>query len=140
MKALPGADDPEYVHTNGVWSPDGKTIVFSRAPARDPYVEGQEYAEYPNDPKEPVVQYDLYRMPFNDGKGGEPVPIEGASANGMSNTFPKVSPDGKWIVYTKCKNGQLMRPDGRLWIVPFEGGEAREMACNTSRMVSPSWM
>jgi hypothetical protein len=54
----------------------------------------------------------------------------------MSNTFPKISPDGKWIVYTKCKNGLLMRPDGRLWIVPFEGGEAREMRCNTPLMNS----
>ena len=34
----------------------------------------------------------------------------------MSNSFPKVSPDGRWIVYTKCRNGLLMRPDGRLWI------------------------
>ena len=29
--ALPGADDPQYVQTNAVWSPDGKEIVFARA-------------------------------------------------------------------------------------------------------------
>jgi tetratricopeptide (TPR) repeat protein len=63
-------------------------------------------------------------------------PIAGASDNGMSNTFPKVSPDGKWIVFVKCKNGQLMRPDGKLWIVPAAGGEARLMRCNTSLMNS----
>jgi hypothetical protein len=28
---LPGADDPQYVQTNAVWSPDGKEIVFARA-------------------------------------------------------------------------------------------------------------
>ena len=39
----------------------------------------------------------------------------------MSNTFPKVSPDGKWIVFVQCKNGQLMRPDSKLWIVPARG-------------------
>ncbi len=54
----------------------------------------------------------------------------------MSNTFPKVSPDGKWIVFVQCKNGQLMRPDSKLWIVPIEGGAARLMRCNTSRMNS----
>ena len=64
------------------------------------------------------------------------MPIGGASSNGMSNTFPKVSPDGKYIVFVKCKNGQLMRPDGRLWIVPMEGGQAREMECNTELMNS----
>ena len=25
--ALPGADDPEYVQSNAVWSPDGKEIM-----------------------------------------------------------------------------------------------------------------
>lgn len=33
---LPGADDPRYVQTNGVWSHDGKYIVFARALAREP--------------------------------------------------------------------------------------------------------
>ncbi len=31
FSALPGASDPSYVQTNGTWSPDGKTIVFSRS-------------------------------------------------------------------------------------------------------------
>jgi tetratricopeptide (TPR) repeat protein len=137
MKALPGADDTEYVHCSPVWTPDGEWIVFSRAKAFDPYGNpGQERPQYANDPREPEIRYDLYRMPFNGGKGGKPVPIEGASANGMSNTFPKVSPDGKWLVWTRCRNGLLMRPDGRLWIVPLTGGEPREMNCNTPLMNS----
>jgi len=136
MKALPGADDPDYVHCCAVWTPDGKTLVFARARAFDPYQAGQEPALYAGDPNEPRIRYDLYRMPFNDGRGGTPVPVEGASGNGMSNTFPKVSPDGKWIVFTRCANGLLLRPDGRLWIVPLEGGEPREMNCNTSYMNS----
>ena len=46
------------------------------------------------------------------------------------------SPDGRWIVFVKCRNGQLMRPDGKLWIVPAGGGKARQMRCNTSLMNS----
>jgi tetratricopeptide (TPR) repeat protein len=133
---LPGADDPQYVHCDAVWTPDGDTLVFARAKARPPYERGHPLAEYAGDPNETRIQYDLYRMPFNGGRGGVPEPIEGASNNGMSNSFPKVSPDGKWIVFVKSKNGQLMRPDGRLWIVPLEGGEARELACNTDLMNS----
>jgi tetratricopeptide (TPR) repeat protein len=136
IEALPGADDPEYVHCDPAWFPGGEQIVFARAGARDPYEEGRPLATYPGDPHEIEIRYDLYRMPFAEGRGGTPVRIVGASENGMSNTFPKVSPDGRWIVFTKCANGQLMRPDGRLWIVPAEGGEAREMRCNTSRMNS----
>jgi tetratricopeptide (TPR) repeat protein len=54
----------------------------------------------------------------------------------MSNNFPKVSPDGRWIVFVQCRNGQLMRPDSQLYIVPFAGGEARRLRANTSLMNS----
>jgi len=133
---LPGADDPHYVHTNAVWSPDGKYIVFARALAREPISSGQKLPDYANSPDETQIQYDLYRMPFNDGKGGEPVAIEGASHNGMSNSFPKVSPDGRWIVFVKSRNAQLMRPDSELYIVPAGGGTARRLQCNTPLMNS----
>ena len=54
----------------------------------------------------------------------------------MSNSFPKVSPDGRWIVFVQCRNGQLMRPDSQLYIVPAGGGQARRMRCNTPLMNS----
>lgn len=137
---LPGADDPEYVQTNGVWSPDGKWIVFLRARAQNPYPPGMAIATRANDPNEIQIQYDLYRVPFNNGNGGKAEPIAGASANGMSNSFPKVSPDGRWIVFVEAHNGLLMRPDGKLYIVPFNGGEARLMHANMSPMNSwHSW-
>src|ERR1035441_5253705 len=31
IRALPGADNPNFVQTNGFWSPDGKYLVFARA-------------------------------------------------------------------------------------------------------------
>ena len=86
---------------------------------------GRQSAQYANDPNETQIQYDLYRIPFNDGKGGTPERVIGASENGMSNNFPKVSPDGKWIVFVQNRNGLLMRPDSQLYIVPFKGGQAR---------------
>jgi tetratricopeptide (TPR) repeat protein len=136
MKALPGADNPNFVQTDAFWSPDGSYLVFARAPAKDPYQKNRPLAEYPNDPNETQIQYDLYRIPFNGGRGGRPVPIVGASRNGLSNNFPKVSPDGKWIVFVQCRNGQLLRPDGQLYIIPAEGGQARRMRCNTPLMNS----
>jgi Flp pilus assembly protein TadD len=136
MRPLPGADDPQFVQTSAFWSPDGKYLVFSRATARDPYPVGAPKPEYANDPREPQIQYDLYKIPFNEGRGGKAVPVAGASGNGMSNNFPKVSPDGKWIVFVQNKNGLLMRPDSRLYMVPFAGGKARLMNCNTSLMNS----
>ena len=136
LKHLPGASDTRFVHANAVWSPDGKYLVFARAEAQDANPAGAPTAEYANDPKERQIKYDLYRIPFNEGKGGKAEPIAGASNNGMSNSFPKVSPDGRWIVFVQAKNGLLMRPDGQLFIVPASGGKARRMRCNTPLMNS----
>jgi tetratricopeptide (TPR) repeat protein len=136
LQPLPGADDPRYVQSNAVWSPDGKYLVFARAQAKDPFPAGGKMAAYANDPAEVQIQYDLYRIPFNDGKGGQPQAIAGASRNGMSNSFPKVSPDGRWIVFVQARNGLLMRPDSQLYIVPAAGGQARRMRCNTPLMNS----
>ncbi|MDA1349078.1 MAG: tetratricopeptide repeat protein [Chloroflexi bacterium] len=139
IRSLPGADDPRYVQANPAWSPDQETIVFLRAAARPAYSEGPR-STYANDPHETSIQFDLYRIPFDDGEGGTAEPVLGASGNGMSNSFPRFSPDGKWIVFVQAKNGLLLRPDSQLYIIPAAGGEARLMNCNTDRMNSyHSW-
>jgi tetratricopeptide (TPR) repeat protein len=143
FKSLPGADDPQYVQSNPAWSPDGRYIVFARTKAYDlKNTEGkgkvlltrEECKEFTEDGK-PFL-FDLYRIPFNEGKGGEPEPIEGASNNGMSNYFAKYSPDGKWIVFCKAKSYMLLQPDSELYIIPAEGGKARRLRANTRRMNS----
>ncbi len=144
---LPGADDPQYVQSNAVWSPDGKHIVFARTKAHhaerldqknSALVDETDVPEFTVEKK--PFRYDLYRVPFNDGKGGTAEPIAGASDNGMSNFFPKYSPDGKWIVFCKADSYMLLRPDSELYIVPAEGGTARRLRYNTARMNSwHSW-
>lgn len=136
LQPLPGADDRRYVQFGAVWSPDSRYLVFARAEAMEPYLEGAPAATAANDPNERQIRFDLYRIPFNGGRGGVAEPIAGASRNGMSNTFPRVSPDGRWIVFVKCRNGQLMRPDSQLYIVSAAGGQARRMNCNTPLMNS----
>lgn len=136
---LPGADDPRFVQSNPEWSPDGREILFIRAAARDSYGKGPRAARA-NDPNETQIQYDLYRIPFNGGAGGTAEPVIGASHNGKSNSFPKFSPDGKWIVFVQARNGLLMRPDSKLCIIPASGGPPRVMNCNMEPMNSwHSW-
>ncbi len=136
LQPLPGAGDRRYVQTSAFWSPDSKYLVFGRAEAQNPYPDGAPLAKFANDPNERQVHFSLYRIPFNEGRGGVAEPVAGAANNGWSNNFPKVSPDGKWIVFVRCRNGQLMRPDSELYIVPFNGGEARRMRCNMTPMNS----
>ena len=143
FQSLPGADDPQYVQSNPAWSPDGQYIVFARAKAYNlKHTKGkgkillsrEECKEFTEDGK-PFL-FDLYRIPFNEGKGGKAEPIEGASNNGMSNFFAKYSPDGKWIVFCKAKSYMLLQPDSELYIIPAEGGKARRLRANTIRMNS----
>lgn len=142
---LPGADDPAFVQTNPVWSPDGQTLVFARAQAyylsetvsrrAMPKTLNREF-----DRTGRPFQYDLYRIPYNDGRGGAPEPLRGASRNGKSNFFPKFSPDGKWIVFCQAANYMMLQPDSELYLVPAAGGEARRLSANTRRMNSwHSW-
>jgi len=143
FQSLPGADDPNLVQSNPTWSPDGKYIVFAATEAyslkraagpRKALLSIDECREFVEEGK--PFKFDLYRIPFNDGKGGKAEPVAGASFNGMSNFFPKYSPDGKWIVFCKAKNYMLLQPDSELYIIPAEGGEAGRLRANTARMNS----
>jgi len=147
FQPLPGADDPEYVQSNPAWSPDGKELLFARAQAyqlKNLSAQGklllneEDCQEFARDGK--PFKYDLYRIAYNDGKGGKAEPVQGASRNGRSNYFPKYSPDGKWIVFCQANNYMLLQPDSQLFIIPAAGGEARRLRCNTPRMNSwHSW-
>ena len=147
FSALPGADDPRFVQSNPVWSPDGKYLVFARSEAHElanlrdetrTLLSPEECREFLEGDE--TFRFDLYRIPFNEGRGGIAQPLEGASGNGESNYFPRFSPDGKWIVFCRAGSFMLLQPDSRLWIVPAAGGEARQLQCNTARMNSwHSW-
>ncbi|MFC1493104.1 tetratricopeptide repeat protein, partial [candidate division KSB1 bacterium] len=157
IHALPGADDEEYVQSNGVWSPDGDYVIFARNTAvklktdaqfkdiilnREESAEvlgGEEFLDKAQEGGR-KFKFSLYKVPFNNGRGGEPVPIEGASHNDKSNFFPAISPDGKWLVFTQTHSFMLLQPDSKLYIMPAQGGEPRLMNCNTDRMNSwHSW-
>ena len=144
---LPGADNKKYVQSNPSWSPDGKYIVFARSKAitlktirgrGGVLLTAEECKDFIN--RDSLFVFDLYRIPFNNGKGGKPEPLRGASNDGMSNYFAKYSPDGKWIIFCKAKSFMLLQEDSELYIIPAEGGEARRLRCNTNRMNSwHSW-
>ncbi len=144
IRLLPGADDKAHVQANPVWSPDEKYIVFARAPIKNEVhaditkvVSHQVDGDIHEMNEKFSIQFDLYRIPFNKGRGGTAEPLAGASHNGMSNYFAKYSPDGRWIVFTRSRSGIMLQPDSQLYIIPAEGGPARRMNCN--RKLFNSW-
>jgi len=144
LTELPGANNPEYVQSNAVWTPDDKCIIFARAKALPFPAEEKRFDCFVRDEalidrymqEREELKFDLYIVPFNDGKGGEAKPIEGASGNGKSNYFPTVSPDGKWLVFCQASNFMMLRPDSRLYIVPLKGGKSEILKCNFKEMNS----
>jgi dipeptidyl aminopeptidase/acylaminoacyl peptidase len=90
-----------YDELNPTWSPDGQEILFSSN--RDP---------------EPDLNFDLidfYRI-FSDG--GEIRKIE--APEGMK-TFPRYSPDGRWIAYYGKEGRGDWWKNTSLWILPIDG-------------------
>ncbi len=143
FQRLPGADDRAFVQTDPSWSPDETYVVFARTRTRNAYHEDitnirtrVEDADIQTLNRKYPIQFDLYRIAFNQGRGGTPEPLEGASRNGMSNYFARYSPDGRWIVFTRSQSGIMLQPDSELFIIPAAGGQARRMRCNRRRFNS----
>ncbi len=144
--SLPGADDPKYVQSNPSWSPDGKYIYFAKAEAyslkyvddehRSAVIKRAEAREFVEDGRK--FRYDIYKVPFDGGRGGVAEPVPGASDNGRSNFFPKVSPDGRWLVFCQADSYMLLQQDSELYIMPAEGGTPRRMRANFAGKMN-SW-
>jgi len=156
IRALPGASDPEFVQSSVGFSPDGRELVFARAPLQRAVLERLASSATPvlaqadgNDFQDEryAIRYDLYRLPFAAGEGGVAQPLAGASGNGRSNYFPRFTPDGRHVVFTQAERGMLLAPGSELYVVPAAGGVARRMTCNRPHMnswhsISPNgrWM
>lgn len=87
------------------WSPDGKYIYYVSAQwQRRDSVDRMDF-ELIKNYKE--VQYNLYRMPFNEQtlSFGPRELIYDAMARNRSVTLPRVSPDGRWLMFTEGQFG-----------------------------------
>ena len=70
------------------------------------------------------VRYDLMRIPFDipNRSFGEPEMVVDATSNGKSITLPRVSPDGKYVLYTLGDYGQfhIWHKSSDLWVKDLE--------------------
>lgn len=98
------------------FSPDGKTLYFCTAEAR-PIPE--EYSE---------IKYSLCSIAFNPDNrsfGSVVDTLYNANASGRSASFPRVSPDGKYLMYTLSGYGNfsIWHKDADLFMADLSTGE-----------------
>jgi hypothetical protein len=82
---------------------------------------------------------DIYTVPFNDGRGGDAKPIRGASDPSVSEYYPDLSADDRWLAFTRSdsymadgneQNQLYYRDDGQVYVVPAAGGTATRLKAN----------
>ena len=137
------ANDTTELECFPSWSPDGKWLYYCSA-----------HFEYYNDSiahetemieRFREVKYDLYRKPFDTSTHtfGPAELLYQASADSMSVTFPRVSPDGRYVLVARAPFGcfHVWHPDADLYVYDLKTKQLRELTeANSPRAESyHSW-
>jgi hypothetical protein len=105
------------------WSADGKYLYFITAPKVTDY-ESQYKAKF-----------DLVRIPFDvkTNTWGKVDTVITARETGRSITFPKPSPDGKFLMLTMTDHGYftIHHPDADLYLLNLQTGKCEKMDINS---------
>lgn len=110
----------EYMETFPTWSPDGDLLYFCRAKA------------YGKNVALDSIRYDLYRIRF-DEKTESLSDLEcvyQASAIHKSVSHPRISPDGRFLMFTQSDYGNfsIWHPESDLLLLDLQTGKIRPMA------------
>lgn len=109
---------PDAMETFPTWSPDGRTLFFCRGNA------------YTHATPLDSLRYDLYAIPFQADDAqpfGTPRCLYAASREGKSISFPRVSPDGKYLLFTMSDYGNfsIWHPESDLYLMDLQTGTVR---------------
>ena len=106
-----------------VWSADGKYLYYISAPPVTDYE-----SKY-------KAKYDLMRIPFDVDKNvwGKADTVLSSKKTGKSITFPKISPDGKYLMFTMSDHGYftIHHPDADLYLLDLQTGKYEKMDINS---------
>lgn len=103
------------------WSPDGKYLYYASAhfEYRDTVPHGTEAIARAKE-----IKYSIYRLPFNETTRtfGPREMVFDAAGMGKSATFPRVSPDGRFLLYSLGSWGyfHVWHRDADLWMTDLK--------------------
>jgi dipeptidyl aminopeptidase/acylaminoacyl peptidase len=109
------------------WSPDGKSLYFCSAKARSP----KDYKE---------IRYDLLKISFNpeNERFGDVDTVYKASELGKSISFPRISPDGKYVLFCMSDYGNfsIWHPESDLYLLNLSTKEIAKPDINSKQTES----
>ena len=112
-------NDPNEFECYPFWAPDGKMLYFCSAHFEYPdSVQSQRFEVVKNTYS---IKYNLYRKSFDPGtmQFGPRELVFDADSLGMSATLPRISPDGRFLMFTLAKYGvfHIWHHDADLWLI-----------------------
>jgi len=108
-----------------VWAADGKSIYYISAPEVTDY-ESQYNAKF----SLMHIPYDVERNVWGDADT-----VISASKTGKSVTFPKTSPDRKYLMFALTDHGyfSIHHPDADLYLLNLKSGQIERMSVNSDK-------
>ncbi len=135
VKTVPHAVDKKQLGTFPTWSPDGMYLYYCSAP-----ILWTDFKKIPPD-RYAEVKFDLMRIRYDVATDvwGEPEMVLSASQTGMSNLLPRISPDGRYLLFCMCSYGSFppFSPTSDLYMMDLASGEYRSLDINSP--FSESW-
>jgi len=127
------ADTATYLETFPSWSPDGNHLYSARALNLID-------EESPSLDQIKSTHYDIVRRPFDrDSRSfGAPEVVFDASGMEKSASFPRISPDGRFLVLTLADYGTfpIWHQEADLILLDLDTGEHRRMDVNSDEAES----
>ncbi|MCX8108508.1 MAG: hypothetical protein N3G20_06865, partial [Verrucomicrobiae bacterium] len=118
----PPISQPDRLETWPNWSHDGRYLYFCSAPK----LRQERFRQ---------VKYDLMRIRFDleQNTWGKPELLVSATETGLSAAQPRVSPDGRWLVFCLAKYGNfpVYQPSSDLYCLDLETMKTRRLEINS---------
>ena len=140
ITTTPAISNPDRMEIWPAWSPDGKFLYFCSAPK----IETFQNLVKPNDVAIDKIKYDLMRIAYDpiNHTWGELETVVSSAELGLSITEPRVSPDGRFVLFTAANYSQfpIYLPSADLYLLNVTSGKWKKLEVNSNRTDSfHSW-
>jgi len=117
IKTSPQISKKDRLETYPTWSPDGRYLYFCSAPLS--WSDRNVIPDYFDE-----IKYDLVRISYDidRDKWGELETVLSAKDTGLSILLPRISPDGRWLLFCMCNYGcfPVYQKSSDLYLIDLE--------------------